>query len=191
MSIIRYSSSLSDDDRRVMNGYYEWLMDLIGLEEYQNKVSLRYWFLLKTLYYRDFYWVIDKDGNRAEDGKALRREFESESDFPSYDAIKGPCTVLEMLIALAGRFDGNGSFDYNDEPNVSKHFWMMIKNLGLDLYDDDWFYEEDVEHILDTWLDRDYGRDGNGGLFPLKHPEKDQRNVEIWYQMQSYIQENY
>ena len=34
-------------------------------------------------------------------------------------------------------------------------------------------------------------QDGFGGLFPLKHAKKDQRKVEIWYQLQNWLMENY
>lgn len=189
MSIAR-GSSLSEYEQVVSNSYYYWLMDIIDLDSYEKRTNLKYWFLMKTLYYKDFYWTIELDSNRGKDGQALRNEFKNEVYFENYDAIDGPCSVLEMLIALAGRFDGNGSFDYGDETDTSKHFWEMIENLGLDLYDDNWFYDDSVDDILDRWLDRDYEFDGRGGLFPLKNPPKDQRNVEIWYQMQSYIQEN-
>ena len=40
-------------------------------------------------------------------------------------------------------------------------------------------------------LAREYSDNGHGGLFPLKNPKKDQRKVEIWYQMTEYINENY
>jgi len=38
---------------------------------------------------------------------------------------------------------------------------------------------------------RRYSKTGKGGLFPLKHPKKDQTEVEIWYQMQQYVMENF
>ena len=38
--------------------------------------------------------------------------------------------------------------------------------------------------------ERSYAFDGYGGLFPLRKPHQDQRNIEIWYQMQAYLMEN-
>ena len=40
-------------------------------------------------------------------------------------------------------------------------------------------------------VERRYKRSGEGGLFPLKNAAKDQRKVEIWYQLSSYLLENY
>ena len=45
--------------------------------------------------------------------------------------------------------------------------------------------------ILNKIIDRGYSRRGVGGLFPLKYSKNDQRKVELWYQMHSYLIENY
>jgi hypothetical protein len=38
-------------------------------------------------------------------------------------------------------------------------------------------------------INRTYGPDGSGGLFPLHKPHiLDQRRVELWYQMQYYLE---
>jgi hypothetical protein len=66
----------------------------------------------------------------------------------------------------------------------------MIKNLGLDQFDDQIPYDwEDVDEALSALIYRTYDRDGTGGLFPLTHPEEDQRKVEIWYQLNAYLLE--
>lgn len=186
MSIARYNTSLTNLERDELNAYFSWLIDLIDIDE----TGRQYWFLTMTLYNKEFYWVIDRDANRAEDGKALRKKFKEDISFDDYDIIEGPCSVLEMLIALAARFDGNGSIDYDDRVNISENFWEMIVNLGLDMYDDGYFNEDEVDNILTIWMDRDFKYDGYGSIFPLDNPQTDQRQVEIWYQMQSYIQEN-
>lgn len=186
MSIARYNSSLTNDERSELNAYFSWLMDLIDFET----TGRHYWYLTMTLYNKEFYWTIDRDSNRAEDGKALRKKFREDIFYTDYDIIEGPCSVLEMLIALAARFDGNGSIDYDDITHISENFWEMISNLGLDMYDDGWYNEDEVDNILTIWLDRDFKYNGDGSIFPLSDPKTDQRNTEIWYQMQSYIQEN-
>ena len=48
-----------------------------------------------------------------------------------------------------------------------------------------------IDDILDRWIERKFSRNGKGSPFPLKKPKKDQRKVELWYQMQGYICENY
>ena len=36
-------------------------------------------------------------------------------------------------------------------------------------------------------LNRDYGRDGKGGLFTIEHCRYDMRDIEIWYQANWYL----
>lgn len=142
-----------------------------------------YHLLINTLYFRDFVPMIKRDEDRAIDGLFLRNELgynDSTDD--------KPCSFLEMLIALSGRFDGNSGFD----PEESyENFWLMMRNLGLDQFDDRNYSERQVWSILHILENRTYAFNGKGGLFPLKKPKQDQRNVEIWGQMQEWLIENY
>lgn len=100
------------------------------------------------------------------------------------------CSVLEVLCALSFRCERDimgepGSYD------DARWFWKMLENLGLLEYENDIFDEEDVDYILSTWLDRHFAYNGNGSIFPVLHAKRDQRKLEIWYQMADYIDENY
>ena len=94
--------------------------------------------------------------------------------------------MLEMLVALADRMSYYADGDW---------FWEMIENLGLLPYNDSNFYDDkyvgnySVSRILVTFLGRKYLKNGTGGLFPLQHTRKDQRRVELWYQMCEYLEE--
>jgi len=96
--------------------------------------------------------------------------------------------MLEMLVALSRRLGfqtGEDSFEW---------FWVLADNLELRPYVDETFSEDfnvDVDLILDQVIDRTYGPDGRGGLFPLKYPAADQTTIEIWYQMAAYLMENH
>ena len=99
-----------------------------------------------------------------------------------------------MLIALAMRIDD----DIMWQPTESRTivwFWEMIGNLGIDEYDDEHWEEPTsrnmVDYILDRWLDRRFRMDGIGGIFPMREADEDQRDVEIWYQMNLYFLEKY
>jgi hypothetical protein len=46
-----------------------------------------------------------------------------------------------------------------------------------------------VNDILYALIWRTYDPDGSGGFFPLLHSKKDQRQIEIWYQMHAYVRE--
>ena len=81
--------------------------------------------------------TIDNDINRADDGKHLRYEFASERSYSNYYPIDNrPCSVLEMLIALAIRINDEIMWnpDYGDK--TAAWFWEMIDNLGLGNLDD-------------------------------------------------------
>jgi hypothetical protein len=168
--------------------YFLWLCDLIeGGSDYKHREFLNY------LHQKEFYPNLPNDDNRAEDGKKLREEYFYgilEEDYPVWGT---PCTMLEMLIALSQKIEFILSDDDMGD-RTSKWFWEMIDNLGLEKFSDNDPNILSKTHrnnvILDIFHRRAYRRNGEGGLFPLKrHPIVDQRNVEIWYQMQSYIQE--
>lgn len=130
------------------------------------------------------------DENRAADGVALRDEYLKTigriSVGPQDDL---PCSILEMLIALAMRCNDWVICDVDN--HYSEWFWTFLNNLGLKKFDNHHFNEALVDRILSDWLDRRYSFDGAGGLFPLRNPETDQTRVEIWGQMGYYLNENY
>lgn len=170
--------------------YFFWLCSIVGADDPDPS----YIKLMRALHRFDFYTIVDNDINRGEDGKRLRDDFMHLYDMASCPEIEGPCTVLEMLIGLAIRIDEDIMWE-EGENRTSIWFWTMIENLGLDVLDDEAFEDcdayETVENVLCVFLSRSYSKDGVGGLFPLKNPAKDQRDVEIWYQMNAYFVENY
>ena len=94
----------------IINKYFEWLFDIVCGGRYIN-VSFRK--LLMFLHDTEFTFSIAKDENRAYDGIELRRRFGlmngySEEQIEGY--LFGPCSVLEMMVALAIRND-NGSIN--------------------------------------------------------------------------------
>ena len=140
-----------------------------------------YEFLIRKLYFTAFISKVERDENRLLDGMNLR------DIYGIY--VDAPCSILEMMIALAGRFDGNPGFDSDQ---ARHNFWILIDNLGLNRFDDNGhFVYTKVYDILQTFVAREYDFDGKGGLFPLKNPKMDQTKVEIWDQMQEWQIENY
>lgn len=130
-----------------------------------------------------FEWLIANDDNRLEDGLELRIEFGL--DLQKFAYI--PCSVLEVLVALARRL----AFETGEED--AEWFWRMIANLGLGHMSDEEFPEggEAVTAMaLQRFIERRYDRDGHGGIFPLRESNIDQRKVEIWYQMSAYLLES-
>ena len=180
---------LKQKDKFLINEYYHWLCDLIDV----NTFEISYYFLTNDLHKKEFYWSVPNDDNRANDGIKLRDLFLEEENYKD-ETIKGPCTVLEMLIGLAIKIDSIMA-DLKNTNQTSKWFWMMMSNIGLDKFNDDVYFdlngEKNINLIIDTLLDRSYIPNGKKGLFPMKFNTTDQRKIEIWYQMSEYILENY
>lgn len=149
-----------------------------------RKGSRTYWRLLRQLYSTEFRYFIPNDENRAEDGKELRIEWAHEKEVePDEEWLNLPCSFLEMLIALARRM----AFQAEETPEF--WFWHLIKNLDFDeFHDANRAYSHNfIERRMRVVNERMYDYMGNGGLFPLRNPSKDQRKVELWYQMCEYI----
>lgn len=162
--------------------YFDKLCDRVCQGRYEDKISFRR--LLRQLHDIEFRYIIHNDKNRALDGIDLRSRFmDGDARFMDDD----PCSVLEMMIALAIRCEEN----IMDNPEVGDRtgqwFWGMVVNLGLGSMTDDRYDEEYVDFVINKFLDRDYEPDGEGGLFHIRRCRQDVRDVEIWYQLCWYL----
>lgn len=169
--------------------YFTWLYSQVGSVRLRNP-SRTYWRLLKQLHIKEFVWFIPNDDNRVEDGRYLRYEFLENYGLTPEDVdqewMHCGCSMLEMLIGLSRRL----AFETDGEP--LSWFWKLIENLGLNIYNDNVPYPQDqVEDIVNTVIYRTYKGNGEGGLFPLRHPRQNQQDVEIWYQLNAYLLENF
>ena len=174
--------------KRLEKEYFEWMVETVCHDRFAENISYRK--LLKLLHDIRFIWSVPKDGNRAADGIDLRRRFASwccpeVNDIMRY--LSGPCSVLEMMVALAIRCEIDIMHDPSIGDRTSQWFWRMIVNLGLGNMEDSQFDEEYVCHNIDIFLNREYEPNGRGGLFMVRHCEKDLRKIEIWIQMLWYL----
>ena len=165
--------------------YLTWIYARIG-DVNEKRPSKTYWHLLRLLYCKEFVWLIPNDDNRVEDGRDLRYEFLDDAGLsgnvdPNWMGLG--CSVLELLIAMAEHLT------FVADGTVRNWFWELLTNLGLSGYTDRGFDEQQVTDIVDRFIWRNYEPDGFGGIFPLKHPHEDQRGVELWYQLNSYVLE--
>lgn len=166
--------------------YFKWLYSQVGDLEVINPYAT-HWRLLKILYTREFVWFVPHDDNRIEDGRDLRHEFIDDKRIRNVDPgwINLPCSMLELLIGLSRRL----AFEAEGKPYG--WFWTMMDNIGLSHYCDRRHFSEDtINEILDRIIFRTYDYSGEGGIFPLKTAERDQRGVELWYQLCAYVLEN-
>ena len=172
-------------EHRVNDEYFEWLCELIDIGRFSKSVSYRK--LLIHLHNIEFTWFIPHDDNRADDGIQLRRKYGLHCDDISLSHyISGPCSVLEMMVALAIRCEA-----FMDDTlmgdRTGQWFWGMIHNLGLSPMNDSKFNRDYVDDVIARFLNREYEPDGKGGLFTVKHCTQDMRTVEIWCQLSWYL----
>lgn len=161
--------------------YFEWMFDLVCEGQYAEIISYKK--LLEYLHSVEFTYSIEKDADRAEDGIELRYRFAYETERPYADRyLIGPCSVLEMMIALALRCEEvMDDTAYGDR--TAQWFWKMVVNLGLGDMLDSRFDEYHVEKVIERFLNREFEPDGRGGLFRVKHCDYDLRYVELWKAM--------
>lgn len=172
--------------------YYDWLYKLVcGDWEPRN---LSFHRMLQFLFVREYAPSCEMDDARAADGVNLRYRFATENDIPyvQIDAAFGdrPCTMLEMMVALSIRIEEHIMEDASAGNRVGQWFWGMVVSLGLAAMDDARFDEHRAEYIIDRFERRDYQYNGAGGLFTLNNPREDMRQIDIWYQLMAYLQEN-
>lgn len=175
--------------------YLQYLIYICHLEQFRN-----YTRLFEELHDSEFYYSIERDDNRAGDGTELRDNYDIPLDITCGDEdlvdefMNRPCSILEMLIGLAIRVDEEYLGDPAD-PHPEDFFWEMIKNLDLDCFTNGILQKRSNVDILKArirmWLDRRFAKNGLGSPFPVYNDDRDQRNLEIWDQMNSYINEKY
>ena len=171
---------------RVINDYFEWLCGLIDAKRFAKSVSYRK--LLMRLHDIEFTYFVPYDDNRADDGIQLRRRFALTcNDMTLASYIPGPCSVLEMMVALAVRCEETIMDDALMGNRTGQWFWGMVHNLGLSSMIDSKFDKEVVDSTIARFLNREYEPNGKGGLFTVKHYERDMRTVEIWCQLSWYL----
>lgn len=167
--------------------YFDFLCQKIGVKQGLPPSESRTQ-LLAQLYTHEFSDWLPNDHNRSGDGLELRDTFIKRRQLKVPDDWMGlPCSIFEMMIALAGRIA------YHTDWSVSTAFWKLVQNLEMDQFHDERYNDgirDGITRVLDAFNNRVYSANGQGGLFPLKHPRADQRDVEIWYQMHAYLQEH-
>jgi hypothetical protein len=158
--------------------YLLWLEPQLGVDQQPRRYSN----LIRLLGTKPFVWLVPHDNNRIEDGLDIRREFYAKT---SIKGDLGPCSVLEVLVALSR------SLSFIADGSASGWAWQLLCNLNLDKVPDPIGPKKarTTDEILEALVWRTYSKDGQGGFFPLAWPEQDQRDVELWYQMQYYADE--
>lgn len=173
-------------ENQVKNDYFEWLYNYVCKGRINKNISYRKLFML--LHDIDFDFYIRSDVNRARDGVDLRYRFALIiNDERVMDILDEPCSVLEMIVALAIRCEETIMDDTRYGNRTSQWFWNMLSNLGIGYMTDERFDREIAVEKIYNFLERRYDPDGKGGLFYIRNCEDDLREVEIWTQLCWYL----
>jgi hypothetical protein len=171
--------------------YLRWLVETFCMSPDGELRFFEHHMLTEQMFRKDYYYIVRNDENRAEDGTYLRYLYHLEH--PGATIPQTPCSFLEFLIGVGRRL--SEILAEGEELPVYLYFWELAANLGLDVYNDERYGYEDtpfiVDDIMNRLMDRKYDRKGVGGLFPLEEEgHRNQRRLEVWYQMQDYMFEN-
>lgn len=176
----------------IQETYFEWIYNMVCDEKYNMQTYQK---LLSYLFDRTFDYELGDDRNRYSDGVDFRYQFGYQNDYPMMTIKKfldnRPCSVLEMIIALAYRLEDQIMDDEEYGNRTAQWFWNMISSLGLAHMNDDQFDLDICEEVVDDFLHRRYEPNGRGGLFTLNNPQEDLRYVDIWTQAMWYLDENF
>lgn len=171
----------------IYDAYFRWLVSQVGSQVMYNS-------LLRLLHMTAFHYIMPMDRNRFDDGLYLRHRFANAANLPSktVDITKAPCSILEMMVALAARCEDNIMADDEIGNRTGVWFWEMIDSLGLSVYTDSQIELEGAEPVLDILRRfnlRAYEPDGRGGLFRTDRKDIDMRSLEIWDQAMMHFNE--
>ena len=106
-----------------------------------------------------------------------------------------PVSVFEVLALLA--FDAERKIIHQSGAGnrTPEWFWMMMNNLGLQIFDDESWNSRSkgkILKILKRFLDREYGPNGRGGPFYIeKIGERDLSKECLWTQMTWFLGEKF
>lgn len=178
----------------IRDEYFEWLYKIVCENRYEGEITYRK--LLMCLHNIEFRYSIPRDKNRSEDGIDLRWRFAISGEYSFSDPVNhyfvadclnGPCSVLEMMIALAIRCEENIMDDPAVGNRTAQWFWGMVTSLGLGAMMDSRFDKVRTQEVIKRFLDREYEANGKGGLFTIKDSDCDLRDIEIWWQLCRYL----
>jgi len=173
--------------KTLVDRYFDWIVKLVSDGRHRN-----YSKLLAALFSIDFTYEIPMDGNRFEDGVDLRYRFCWETNDRQARVAKEldekPCSVLEMMAALALRCEEDFMSDQDIGNRTGQWFWEMIESLRLEKMNDRNFDQQRVEYAIAKFLTHNYDPDGYGGLFTFEDTGGiDMRKEEIWCQMMWHL----
>lgn len=177
----------TETDLDVRRGVYiHWLENQLTSEG--DRPDRSYFELVNVMFNTEFTWTISMDENRVADGMELRAEFAELHDVGRVEMLElGAPSFIEVLLGLSRRlaFVAGGT--------APRWAWELLVNLDLERMWDHLSRPKArrAEDILATVINRSYQPTGVGGFFPLAWPDRDQREVELWSQLNAFAEERH
>lgn len=171
--------------------YIHWLEnELTGESKFPDRT---YFELVNAMFHTEFKWAnhppfVSMDDNRLADGLEVRWEFAERFEVPRH-VMKNlaPPSFIEVLLGLSRRlsFVAGGTQE--------RWAWQLLVNLGLERMWDHLSRSKTrtAFEAMEIVVNRSYLPNGDGGFFPLAWPDRDQREVELWYQLNAYAEEQH
>ena len=180
----RSSESLRD-------AYLEWLES--QMRDGNDRPDKTFRDLAAMMFATEFFPTVPMDDNRVHDGKDLRTEFANavsrsarkQREAADYLMQMAPISFLEVLIGLSRTM----AFVAGGE--APGWCWQLLTNLELHRMPDPLTSAKrrKVDDTMHAVIERTYSPDGMGGFFPLAWPDGDQTKIELWYQLNAYVEE--
>jgi len=175
---------MTQKTRNLTEDYLRWLEN--QLRDEHSNLNKTYWDLTNFMFETKFVVVVPMDENRLVDGTDLRVEFARMIRVAPVKMERlGPSSFLEVLIGLSRRLE------FNAGGSAPGWAWQLLDNLELTRMSDPLTRHKRnrAAEIMDMVMQRKYAPDGTGGFFPLAWPDDDQTQLELWYQLNAYIEE--
>ena len=142
--------------------YREFLIKQV----WKERTPFPYETLFAVLAKTEFYTLVFRDENREADARTLRKTF-TDRQKQDCSCLEGPVSLLEVMVALAMRMDGEICSTPRDGYRADKWFWMMIRNMDL-LDQKDTSPDLNIDKCVRNAkmvVERTYKDDGEGSLF--------------------------
>lgn len=171
---------------QIKSDYFEWMYQLMCRGRFAPSITYRK--LFTSLHDTEFTYFVPYDENRAGDGIALRYRYCVYHNCEGMEyCLDGPCSVLEMMVALAIKCEERIMCNPEKGDRTAQWFWDMLNSLGLSSMNDSNFNKRIVDEAIWRLLNRTYDRDGKGGLFTIRGWRRNAREAEIWHQLMAYL----
>lgn len=183
------------DEEEFINNYFKWVISQAFATEQKQMMYIG---VLKLLFKIPFYYTNVSDSNRAGDASVFRHyergQLKSKGNKINKDWLdkweNAMPSVLEVLVGICERW--RQFYEYETQ----YYFSQLFHNLGLHIYRGEGLrlsQEEEIRRIIDRWMTRQIGPNGEGSPFPL-NPDRfnpDMRHLDIWSQMNTYALEHF